>query len=87
MILAGITNVQSLECVTESQPNPITAQYPNKTTGALNGTIAILPIDYALARSIIPSHYSILENAYRQLLPDFPAEMYPVSFFLPPSQS
>jgi hypothetical protein len=27
---------------------------------------------------MIPSRYAILENAYRTLLPDFPADMYPV---------
>jgi len=31
----------------------------------------------ALARSIIPSKYKILTNAYRSLLPDLPEDMYP----------
>jgi len=59
------------------QPNPIAAQYPNNATGVLNGTIAVLPISLDLARSLIPSQYRILEHAYRALLPDFPAAMYP----------
>jgi hypothetical protein len=64
-------------CQTLDQPNPIAAQYPNNATGVLNGTIAVLPISLDLARSLIPSQYRILEHAYRALLPDFPADMYP----------
>lgn len=64
-------------CQTLDQPNPIAAQYPNNATGVLNGTIAVLPIPLDLARSLIPSQYRILEHAYRALLPDFPADMYP----------
>lgn len=31
----------------------------------------------AMARQIIPQQYGILEHAYRALMPDFPADMYP----------
>lgn len=64
-------------CQTHDQPNPIASQYSNNATGTLNGTIAIIPISLDLARSIIPPQYRILEHAYRSLLPNFPAGMYP----------
>ena len=64
-------------CVTQDQPNPIFNQYPNNVTGALNTTLAIVPIPLALAREIIPPQYAILVNAYRTLMPDFPVDMYP----------
>ncbi|MCJ1401129.1 hypothetical protein MMC11_004341 [Xylographa trunciseda] len=67
----------SLSCQTQSQPNPIAAEYPTLTTGTINGTVAVLPIEYTLARSIIPSQYPIL-NGYQQLLPGFPADKYPL---------
>ncbi|MCJ1394046.1 hypothetical protein MMC18_006924 [Xylographa bjoerkii] len=67
----------SLSCQTQSQPNPIAAEYPTLTTGTINGTVAVLPIEYALARSIIPSQYLIL-NGYKRLLPGFPADKYPL---------
>lgn len=65
-------------CSTASQPNPIAQHYADTPTGTLNATLAIVPIPLATARQIIPSRYAILENAYRTLLPDFPADMYPV---------
>lgn len=65
-------------CTTSSQPNPIAQQYPNDATGTLNTTLAIVPIPLSTARSIIPSQHAILEGAYRSLMPDFPADMYPV---------
>jgi hypothetical protein len=52
----------------DSQPNPIASQYPSKTTGTINGTLAVLPIPYALARSIIPAKYGILTHAYESYL-------------------
>lgn len=64
-------------CTSQSQSNPIASQYPSDITGTLNGTLAILPIPLALARSIIPSKYRILTNAYRSLLPGFAEDMYP----------
>jgi hypothetical protein len=62
-----------------SSPNPIATQYPNNTTGTTNGTITVIPIPYALARSIIPAKYGILRKAYEELLPGFPADSYPVT--------
>lgn len=65
-------------CSTSSQPNPIAQQYPNAPTGTFNATLAIVPIPLTTAREIIPSQYAILEDAYRALIPGFPADMYPV---------
>jgi hypothetical protein len=64
-------------CPTHDQPNPIAHIYPNNATGVLNGTVSVLPIPLTLARQLIPPQYRILEHAYRALLPDFPADMYP----------
>jgi hypothetical protein len=63
----------------DSQPNPIASQYPNSATGTINGTVAIIPISYAQARSIVPSKYPILKKAYEQLMPGLGKGMYPVS--------
>lgn len=65
-------------CITQSQPNPIFDQYPDKGTGTANGTVAIIPIDYDVARSIVPAQYPILRNAYRSLIPWLPRNKYPV---------
>jgi hypothetical protein len=64
-------------CTSQSQPNPLASKYPTDVTGTLNGTISILPLPMALARSIIPSKYTILTEGYRSLLPEFPKDMYP----------
>lgn len=63
-------------CASVDQPNPIAQQYPDVVTGNLNGTTMIVPISLALAQQLIP--YPILEQAYRSLLPSFPADMYPM---------
>lgn len=78
-LLLSITSALTLPaCQTQSQPNPVQQQYPNLTTGTINGTIAILPIKYELARQIIPSQYGILVNSYKSLLPSsFSKDMYP----------
>jgi hypothetical protein len=65
------------ECTPYSQPNPIASQYPGNVTGTVNATLVLLPIPFALARSIIPAKYAILKNAYRSLLPNFPEDQYP----------
>jgi len=62
-----------------SQPNPIALLYPTVPTGILNGTLVVVPISYALARSIIPAQYGILKRSYETLLPALPAGKYPVS--------
>lgn len=65
-------------CTSSSQANPIAQQYADAVTGTLNATLAVIPIPLDTARQLIPSQYDILEGAYRALLPDFPAGMYPV---------
>ncbi|KAF4780243.1 hypothetical protein HER10_EVM0010450 [Colletotrichum scovillei] len=67
-----------LTCTNVDQPNPIFSQYPNNATGLLNVTMVIIPIPMTTARQIIPQQYGILEGAYRALMPNFPADMYPV---------
>lgn len=62
----------------ESSPNPIATLYPGNVTGTINGTLAVVPIPYAEARSIIPSQYGILVNQYESILPGFPAGFYPL---------
>ena len=62
----------------ESAPNPIAQTYPNNVTGTINGTIAVVPIPYSLARSLIPAKYGILKSAYKKLLPNLPEDQYPV---------
>ncbi|MCJ1284784.1 hypothetical protein MMC26_004120 [Xylographa opegraphella] len=76
-IPATSQSTTSLACQTQSQPNPIAAEYPTLTTGTINGTVAVLPIEYTLARSIIPAQYPIL-NGYKHLLPGFPTDKYPL---------
>ncbi|KAK1778028.1 hypothetical protein QBC45DRAFT_451934 [Copromyces sp. CBS 386.78] len=66
-------------CKTHDLPNPLASLFPNNATGVLNATLAIIPIPLSLARRLVnPSGYSILESAYRSLVPDFPEGMYPV---------
>jgi hypothetical protein len=67
-------------CQTQSQPNPIVNEYPDDVTGTINGTTAIVPIPYDVARSIIPSQYGILRAAFEQLIPGFPQDMYPALY-------
>jgi hypothetical protein len=54
----------SRSCQTQSQPNPIVNEYPGQVTGTINGTTAIVPIPYDVARSMIPAEYGILRQAY-----------------------
>lgn len=65
--------------IVDSLPNPIGTLYPDAVTGTINGTIAVVPIPYSLARELIPSQYGILKKAYKAALPGFPHDMYPVS--------
>ncbi|KFX90932.1 hypothetical protein V490_06193 [Pseudogymnoascus sp. VKM F-3557] len=64
--------------VVDSLPNPIGTLYPDAVTGTINGTIAVVPIPYSLARELIPSQYGILKKAYKAALPGFPHDMYPL---------
>lgn len=63
-----------------SQPNPIANNYIGVGigTGTSNGTVAVIPIDYRTARSIVPAQYPILNDTYRQLFPSLAVGMYPV---------
>jgi hypothetical protein len=75
LLSVALGNAQ--QCTSQSQPNPLASNYPTDVTGTLNGTISIIPLPMALARSIIPSKYRILTSAYRALLPNLPDDMYP----------
>lgn len=65
-------------CATHDHANPLAELFPNNATGVLNATLAIIPIPLEAARRLIPPQYGILEQAYRALVPNFPAGMYPV---------
>lgn len=77
LLLLSVALGSAQKCTSQSQPNPVADLYPNDVTGTLNGTITILPIPMTLARGIIPAQYNILTQAYRSMLPDLPADMYP----------
>lgn len=66
-----------LLCKSQSQPNPIASIYPDQVTGTVNGTLSVLPIPLTDAQQIVGPKYAILTAAYRELLPDFPHDMYP----------
>ncbi|KAL2269697.1 hypothetical protein VTJ83DRAFT_1881 [Remersonia thermophila] len=72
------TATTNLCTTTHDLHNPLAERFPNNATGVLNATLAIIPIPLETARRLIPSQWSILEHAYRALLPDFPEGMYPV---------
>jgi len=76
---AAVHPRQTKTTSTESLPNPIAQTYPDNVTGTINSTIAVIPIPYSLARSIIPAKYGILRSAYEGLLENLPADTYPVS--------
>jgi hypothetical protein len=64
-----------------SSPNPIATNkqyYKYPSTGTVNGTYAILPINMTLARSMIPSKYPILQNQISAWLPDLGEDQYPL---------
>lgn len=61
-----------------TQPNPIRSTFPSAITESNNGTFIILPIDYSLAREVIPQQYAILNESIQAVLPDFPPGKYPV---------
>ena len=65
-------------CQTQSQPNPIVQQYPDQTTGTINGTVVVIPIPYSIARAAIPAQYPILIKQYQGWLPDLGQDMYPM---------
>lgn len=66
------------DCQSLDSPNQHSQLYPGYATGNLNGTTLIVPIPLQTAREVIPDEYEIAEAAYRELLPSFPAGMYPM---------
>lgn len=85
-LLAGISPAElaaflasaSTDTTNNSQPNPIANTFPNMTTGTINGSFVVLPLDYNIARAIIPSQYGILRQSIKAVLPFFPKDKYPV---------
>jgi hypothetical protein len=75
--LSGLIG-QALPTTVESSPNPIGTIYSGNVTGTINGTIAVVPIPYEEARSVVPSQYGILKQQYESILPGFPAGKYPL---------
>lgn len=85
-VMYNLINAEDIYNDTEiSQPNLIAEIFPDDFTGVINGTYAVLPIDYELARSIIPRRYRILDAGIRRLLPSLPGDKYPVRSILHPS--
>ena len=66
----------SLVGVAYAQTN--TSIPPTYVDGFANESIAIFPIDYSLARSIVPKNYTIMRKAYESLIPNWPKDKYPV---------
>ena len=85
-LLAGLSPAQlaaflasaSTDTTNNSQPNPIAKTFPNMTTGTINGSFVVLPLDYNVARTIIPRKYGILKQSIKANLPFFPEDKYPV---------
>lgn len=85
-MLAGLTPAEleaflasiSTETTNKSQPNPLANTFPNMTTGTINASYFILPLEYSVARAIIPSKYGILKESINAVLPFFPEHKYPV---------
>ena len=86
-LLAGLTPAElaaflasaSTSTTNNSQPNPIAKTFPNMTTGTINGSFVVLPLDYSVARAIIPRKYGILKHSIKAVLPFFPEDKYPVN--------
>lgn len=85
-LLAGLTPAElaaflasaSTSTTNNSQPNPIAKTFPNMTTGTINGSFVVLPLDYSVARTIIPRKYGILKQSIKTVLPFFPEDKYPL---------
>ena len=86
-LLAGLTPAElaaflasaNTSTTNNSQPNPIAKTFPNMTTGTINGSFVVLPLDYNLARTIIPRKYGILKQSIKAVLPFFAEDKYPVN--------
>ena len=86
-LAAFLAGAGSTDTTNNSQPNPIARTFPNMTTGTINGSFVVLPLDYDVARAIVPSRFGILKQGIKAVLPFFPEDKYPVrndleSFFL-----
>ena len=77
--LAALVATASTDNTNNSQPDPIAKTFANMTTGTINGSFVVLPLDYDVARAIIPSKYGILRQSIKAVLPFFPEDKYPVS--------
>ncbi|KAL9622256.1 MAG: hypothetical protein Q9160_003439 [Pyrenula sp. 1 TL-2023] len=77
--LIAAAYAQSSVTTTTSSPPSQTSIVPNVVDGYANESAAIVPIDYDLARSIVPANYTIMTGAYESLLPNWPKGKYPVS--------
>ena len=76
--LAAFLASASTDTTNNSQPNPIARTFPNMTTGTINGSFVVLPLDYDVARAIVPSRFGILRQSIKAVLPFFPEDKYPV---------
>ena len=76
--LAAFLAGASTDTTNDSQPNPIARTFPNMTTGTINGSFVVLPLDYGVARAIVPSRFGILRRSIKAVLPFFPEDKYPV---------
>ena len=79
--LAAFLASASTDTTNNSQPNPIAQTFPNMTTGTINGSFVVLPLDYGVARAIVPSKFGILRQSIKAVLPFFPEDKYPVRTF------
>ena len=61
-----------------SQNNPISTKFTTQTTGTINSTIIVIPVNYTQARAVIPSQYPILTKQYQQWMPNLGDDQYPV---------
>ena len=77
-LATSLTLPQPQHPCTSCAPNPIATTYPNNATGTINGTIGIVPVPIAYARSLLPSHLSsrILAHAYTRF--SIPPTHYPL---------
>ena len=79
--LAAFLASAGTDTTNNSQPNPIARTFPNMTTGTINGSLVVLPLDYGVARAIVPSRFGILRQSIKAVLPFFPEDKYPVRRF------
>lgn len=76
--LAAFLASVSTDTTNNSLPNPLAKTFPNMTTGTINASFVVLPLEYSVARAIVPSKYGILRESIKAVLPFFPENKYPV---------